>query len=395
MLVTGRAPFQEANDSETLTMILDCKYYLPSHLSPECADLISKMLVREPEERIKLEDISNHDWLRSSSNEHSNNSEEENDFKIVHRKRSIDNLKLNNSFDSIPLIKKEHLTEKENNEIFEFMVNGKIAMREEITKALDDDSYNYITATYYLLAEQLLRTKYKKKRKFQKVNSNDLFSSKSTFTEQSEDKISANIASSNLHSNKRKINNNTNLKSFQRNSLDRQDEETELENDQSNQVISKSIKTSENSTNVLANSNKKDELTCTKINDESSDVINKQITTPHLTNILEDEEELANFIEGEAKINPDQLNTTALLFSSNLANASRRSSKSGDINAVTSLTIPEEENECENTTNYRKNSSENSINSTYLSRNEEGKIIIAYMNVYSYLGSDFEIFLIS
>jgi SNF related kinase len=38
MLVTGRAPFQEANDSETLTMILDCKYYLPSHLSFECQE---------------------------------------------------------------------------------------------------------------------------------------------------------------------------------------------------------------------------------------------------------------------------------------------------------------------------------------------------------------------
>lgn len=36
MLCTGHAPFQEANDSETLTMILDCKYYLPPELSSEC-----------------------------------------------------------------------------------------------------------------------------------------------------------------------------------------------------------------------------------------------------------------------------------------------------------------------------------------------------------------------
>jgi hypothetical protein len=33
---------------QTLTMILDCKYKKPSHLSAECLDLISKMLVREP-----------------------------------------------------------------------------------------------------------------------------------------------------------------------------------------------------------------------------------------------------------------------------------------------------------------------------------------------------------
>ncbi len=55
MLVTGRAPFQEASDSETLTMILDCKYILPSYISHECKDLISKMIIRSPETRIKLE----------------------------------------------------------------------------------------------------------------------------------------------------------------------------------------------------------------------------------------------------------------------------------------------------------------------------------------------------
>lgn len=36
MLVTGRAPFQEANDSETVMMILDCCYKLPPNISPEC-----------------------------------------------------------------------------------------------------------------------------------------------------------------------------------------------------------------------------------------------------------------------------------------------------------------------------------------------------------------------
>ncbi len=36
MLVTGRAPFQEANDSETVMMILDCCYKLPPNISSEC-----------------------------------------------------------------------------------------------------------------------------------------------------------------------------------------------------------------------------------------------------------------------------------------------------------------------------------------------------------------------
>ena len=40
MLVCGTAPFQEANDSETLTMIMDCKYSFPSHISQKCKRLV-------------------------------------------------------------------------------------------------------------------------------------------------------------------------------------------------------------------------------------------------------------------------------------------------------------------------------------------------------------------
>ena len=36
MLVVGRAPFHEANDSETLTRIMDCKYVIPDHVSSPC-----------------------------------------------------------------------------------------------------------------------------------------------------------------------------------------------------------------------------------------------------------------------------------------------------------------------------------------------------------------------
>ena len=41
MLVTGRAPFQEANDSETVMMILDCCYKLPPSTSPECQKYVT------------------------------------------------------------------------------------------------------------------------------------------------------------------------------------------------------------------------------------------------------------------------------------------------------------------------------------------------------------------
>jgi len=63
MLVVGQAPFQEANDSETLTMIMDCKYSVPGYVSATCQSLIGRMLVREPASRATLDDIAKHDWL--------------------------------------------------------------------------------------------------------------------------------------------------------------------------------------------------------------------------------------------------------------------------------------------------------------------------------------------
>ena len=58
MLVCGSAPFQEANDSETLTMIMDCNYIVPSHISQPCQSLINSMLCREPANRATLDQVS-------------------------------------------------------------------------------------------------------------------------------------------------------------------------------------------------------------------------------------------------------------------------------------------------------------------------------------------------
>merc|ERR1739848_18764 len=63
MLVCACAPFQEASDSETLTMIMDCRYSVPAYLSLPCKGLIASMLVRDPKKRASLEEIMNHSWL--------------------------------------------------------------------------------------------------------------------------------------------------------------------------------------------------------------------------------------------------------------------------------------------------------------------------------------------
>ncbi|KAK9876739.1 hypothetical protein WA026_014977 [Henosepilachna vigintioctopunctata] len=129
MLVCGQAPFQEANDSETLTMIMDCRYSVPSHVSPECKELISRMLVRNPEKRATLSQISKHPWLEEGKEQ----------------------------IDVLPLVSRQQLTDEDHNFIVQKIVNGNIATKEEIQECLDKNEYNHITATYYLLAERKLR----------------------------------------------------------------------------------------------------------------------------------------------------------------------------------------------------------------------------------------------
>ncbi|KAK2841859.1 hypothetical protein Q5P01_012059 [Channa striata] len=68
MLVCGVPPFQETNDSETLVMILDCRYSVPEHISDDCRDLISRMLQKDPCRRASLKQIEAHGWLQGLEN---------------------------------------------------------------------------------------------------------------------------------------------------------------------------------------------------------------------------------------------------------------------------------------------------------------------------------------
>uniref|UniRef100_A0A3Q2YH66 SNF-related serine/threonine-protein kinase n=1 Tax=Hippocampus comes TaxID=109280 RepID=A0A3Q2YH66_HIPCM len=137
MLVCGQPPFQEANDSETLTMIMDCKYTVPPHISGACRDLIGHMLQRDPKKRATLEEIEKHAWLRGVDPSPAT--------------------KL-----STPLVSHRSLLEEEHGSIIQRMVLGAIADRDAIIEALESNQYNHITATYYLLAERMLRERQEK-----------------------------------------------------------------------------------------------------------------------------------------------------------------------------------------------------------------------------------------
>ncbi|KAK5978528.1 Serine/threonine protein kinase [Trichostrongylus colubriformis] len=129
MLVCGRLPFQEANDSETLTKILDCRYNTPDHLSNACRNLIQRMLVRDPSKRAGLAEIVSNAWVMAGDRGHAA---------------------------VLPLIVKHHLPHAAHTTIIEQMVVGGVGTEEAILRALENDEYNSMTATYYLLAERVL-----------------------------------------------------------------------------------------------------------------------------------------------------------------------------------------------------------------------------------------------
>ncbi|KAG7473207.1 hypothetical protein MATL_G00093170 [Megalops atlanticus] len=99
-LVCGRPPFQEGSDSETLTMIMDCRYAVPPHVSADCKER-----------------------------------------------------------DATPHPAGAELSPEEHELILRTMASGKIAEPAAVKEALEADRYDHITATYYLLGERLRREK--------------------------------------------------------------------------------------------------------------------------------------------------------------------------------------------------------------------------------------------
>nr|CAB3266433.1 SNF-related serine/threonine-protein kinase-like [Phallusia mammillata] len=130
MLVCGVAPFNEANDSETLINIMDCRYTVLDHVSEQCEDLIKRMIIREPSHRMSLDDIVNHPWLTGA--------------------KSLSRARRN----SVPMLTRNNIPADVHREILEIMVNAELADEDEILTALTEDRYDHITSTYFLLAER-------------------------------------------------------------------------------------------------------------------------------------------------------------------------------------------------------------------------------------------------
>eukprot|EP00002_Diphylleia_rotans_P034752 TRINITY_DN7497_c0_g1_i3.p1 TRINITY_DN7497_c0_g1~~TRINITY_DN7497_c0_g1_i3.p1 ORF type:complete len:336 (+),score=65.48 TRINITY_DN7497_c0_g1_i3:164-1171(+) len=64
-MVCGRLPFDNQNTSRLYQLILKCDYHLPTFLSLEVRQLLSRILVVQPSSRADMQEILSHGWVRS------------------------------------------------------------------------------------------------------------------------------------------------------------------------------------------------------------------------------------------------------------------------------------------------------------------------------------------
>jgi len=62
-MICGYLPFDYEDRATLYKYILKCKYRIPSQVSPPARDLITRILVRNPDKRISLDQIKKHSWF--------------------------------------------------------------------------------------------------------------------------------------------------------------------------------------------------------------------------------------------------------------------------------------------------------------------------------------------
>jgi 3-dehydroquinate dehydratase len=227
----------------------------------------------------------------------------------------------------------------------------------------------------------------KKEKKHETISSSSSVSLKNPIEDNNDD----NEINSSLTANGRrkiivKTNFNNLLKSHQRNTLKRQDESVEEDEEAELQTLNSNfnkstenlIKNDEIGNNLNNVINNCDISSNNILLQSASSAFVPPVITPHLTNIIEDEEDILSQITSQNQPHSNQAlnikstttdsNSGIAQFTSNLS-ISRRSSRGGNTsdNALSSLTIPEE---AENDTNVVSLSNLSQIKKTKLNEME-------------------------
>ena len=65
--LVGTPPFEAQGHHETYKKISKVDIKWPAHITAEARDLISKLLVKDPASRMKLEQVADHPWIKRNA----------------------------------------------------------------------------------------------------------------------------------------------------------------------------------------------------------------------------------------------------------------------------------------------------------------------------------------
>ncbi|CAJ0598544.1 unnamed protein product [Cylicocyclus nassatus] len=69
-MLVGKPPFEYPEQNQTLQAIMNCRYIIPSFVSPGPTDLIRRLVVKEPSMRYSLTQVLAHPWIKEMSQQH-------------------------------------------------------------------------------------------------------------------------------------------------------------------------------------------------------------------------------------------------------------------------------------------------------------------------------------
>jgi 5'-AMP-activated protein kinase catalytic alpha subunit len=127
-LVCGFLPFEDPDTTELYKKILIGKYKVPAYISDGAKDLITNMLVSDPEKRYTIPDVQNHPWYLS-----------------MHT----------------PVCKAKGLIVGYTHMLYEERILGMLEekgfARDKVVRSLDANMHNHETTGYYLILKKLER----------------------------------------------------------------------------------------------------------------------------------------------------------------------------------------------------------------------------------------------
>ena len=66
--LVGNPPFESSSQNDTYSNIRHVRYSFPNHVSKDAQDLIRKLLVLNPDNRLDFEGVKNHFWVQKVMN---------------------------------------------------------------------------------------------------------------------------------------------------------------------------------------------------------------------------------------------------------------------------------------------------------------------------------------